>query len=483
MKRLFCCILCCLLAFGAFACAAPEQTEAAQADTVVATESAAETAAPVETPAPTVDPNQAISFDDEVLEGKLREIMGKPTGDILVSDALAVTELDLSMDGGDWSKPRISSIDALKYFTNLKTLFMNWALYNGGKGVDLKPLSGLTKLEGLTICCDDIYDISPLAPLVNITGLWIWGCRHITDISALSGMTRMTDLWIKGNVITDISPLSGMKNLDKLYMEENMVTDLTPLANLTNLKSLLLSNNPISDYSVLSGIYTNLVEKDFEPVAAPQPIVFNDAVLEKKVREALEIPEGDITILQTKSVDKLLLGNEWQEVIPDDVKISDIGALRYFPNLQVLELYNNNVSDLYVLPALKNLTVLEVNSNPVYQIYPLGDCKQLTKLNISSTNINGDGCLAPLAELTQLEWLDLSYIPGIGDVNVLSGLTSLKSLYMNGIPVDLTPLAGLTNLTTLYLPEPFEGKYNPDYSVLKDIYPNLTDKNFEIPQG
>jgi len=67
-------------------------------------------------------------------------------------------------------------------------------------------------------------------------------------------------------------------------------------------------------------------------------------------------------------------------------------------------------------------------------------------------------------------------------VEMLSGMTSLKSLYLVNTPVDISPLAGLTNLKTLYLAEPLVGKYEPNYSALKDIYPNLTDKNFEMPQ-
>ena len=479
MKRVFSLVFAILLSFSLFACA----SSAPQATQPAATEAPkAATAPPTEPPAATQDPNAVIPFDDEVLEGMIRTVMNKPEGDITVADALSVTQLDLTMDGNDWSKPRIHSLEALRYFTNLTNLQMSWALQNGGKGVDLSPLSGLVKLEVLLLGCDEIYGISPLKPLVNLQGLWIWGCRYLSDISALSGMINMRDLWIKGNSIQDISPLTNMPHLNKLYMEENLVQDLSPLAGLKELTSLTLRDNPVMDYSVLKDIYPNLTEQDFSPVAAPQPIQFNDAVLEQRVREALNIPSGDITMADTQSLTTLSLGNQWQESIPDNLLIKNINALKYFPNLEKLELQNNAVESIDVLRGMKNLNILDLSNNPMRDIHALSSFPKLTQLNLNGTRITAEG-LASLAGLTKLTWLDLSYCNELKDVSALSVLTNLQSLYLNGVPLDFTPLAGLVNLTSLYLAQPFGEKYVPDYTVLKDIYPNLTDKNFELPQG
>ena len=480
MKRTISLFLILIMVFSmACASAAPQSAKPAPP---AATEAPLPSAAPAATPEPTQDPNAPIVFDDEVLEGMIRTVMNKPSGDITVTDALSVTKLDLTMDGSDWSKPRIHSLEALRYFTNLTELQMNWALQNSGKGIDLSPLSGLVKLEVLLFGSDEIYDISPLKPLVNLKSLWVWGCENLTDISALSGMTKILDLWIKGDSIQDISPIANMKDLERLYMEGNLVQDLSPLAGLSKLNSLLLNDNPVMDYSVLKDISPNLTEKDFEPVAAPQPIQFNDPVLEKRVREALNIPSGDITMADTQSLTTLSLANEWQESVPDEIAVKNIHALKYFPNLDKLELQNNGVERIDMLRIMKNLTTLDLANNRIRDIHALSSFPNLTHLNLNGTLCTADG-LAALAGLTKLDWLDLSYCNDLRDVSALAGLTSLKSLYLNGLPVDFTPLVGLVNLTTLYLAEPFAGKYTPDYSVLKDIYPNLTDKNFELPQN
>ena len=200
------------------------------------------------------------------------------------------------------------------------------------------------------------------------------------------------------------------------------------------------------------------------------------------MREALNIPSGDITMADTQSITTLSLGNQWQESIPDNLLIKNINALKYFPNLEKLELQNNAVESIDVLRGMKNLNILDLSNNPVRDIHALSSFPNLTQLNLSGTRCTAEG-LASLTGLTKLTWLDLSYCNELKDVSALSVLTNLQSLYLNGVPLDFTPLAGLVNLTTLYLAQPFGEKYVPDYTVLKDIYPNLTDKNFELPQG
>ncbi len=65
---------------------------------------------------------------------------------------------------------------------------------------------------------------------------------------------------------------------------------------------------------------------------------------------------------------------------------------------------------------------------------------------------------------------------------MLANLTDLKALDMQGVHVDLAPLAALTNLNySVPCQRAFEGKNAPDYSIFADIYPNLKEKNFDLP--
>ena len=258
MKRKLILFLATLMTIGMTACSTPatQETDATAPSTTTTVEPALESTSASQ-------PEPVVVFTDEVLEAKVREAMNKPSGDITLAEAAAVTELDLSIEPAT-SLPRIKDISSLKYFTNLTTLKLAWALNSNDGAVDISALAGLTKLIALYMNSDGIEDISALAGLTNMRDLKIWG-NNITDISALSGMVMMEDLWLQGNQIADISALSGMTaNLARLYLDDNQITDVTVLTGMTKLTSLKLKGNPVEDYTPLDDIYPNLVEKDFE---------------------------------------------------------------------------------------------------------------------------------------------------------------------------------------------------------------------------
>ena len=114
------------------------------------------------------------------------------------------------------------------------------------KIIDLSPLAGLTKLEGLYLDSNRITDISPLSRLTKLTSLWLDG-NQITDVPSLAGLTDLKQLDLSYNKISDVSPLAGLTNLEYLNLYNNEITDVSSLNGLTNLKELLLHNNQISD--------------------------------------------------------------------------------------------------------------------------------------------------------------------------------------------------------------------------------------------
>ena len=210
------------------------------------------------------EPNSdLVEFTDEVLGEKVREAIGKPSGDISILEAEDVTMLDLSMEPGV-SIPRIKNLSSLKYFTKLTSLNLAWALDDQDLVVDISVLADLEDLEALYLNSNGLDDISSLAGLTEMKDLKIWG-NNISDISALSQMTMLEDLWMQGNQISDIGVLSNIgSNLVRLYLDDNQIKDISPLKELTKLRSLKLEGNPIVDYSPIKEIYPKLEEKDFD---------------------------------------------------------------------------------------------------------------------------------------------------------------------------------------------------------------------------
>ena len=266
MKKLVCCLTAALLMLGTAACAAPQTAEEPQpTPEAIAVEAGAPDASAAPTAAAATN-DQVIDFGDDVLEALVREAMNRPTGDITVADAEAVTDLDMQQQGVDPNQPYIHNLDALKYFKNLTYLGLGYAVLDAddpSAPIDISPLSGMTKLESLQLGGLVIDDLSIVANMPNLKYLTVFGGKRLTDISALANETNLESLTLRGNLISDITPLAGLTKLRYLDLQDNAITDVTSLTGLTSLNRLFLSNNQITDYSPIVEIRSHLEEWDF----------------------------------------------------------------------------------------------------------------------------------------------------------------------------------------------------------------------------
>lgn len=254
MKRVLCCLTAAVLCFWAAGCAARVAPVAPEATPLIET-------------TPTQAPDDAIAFDDPVLESLVRESMKRPAGGITVADALGVNELELSQQGVDPDQPYIHDLSALRYFTNLTYLGLGYAVQNASDPAapaDISPLAGLTKLTSLQIGGVVVGDLSAVSGMKNLKSLSVFNGGQTLDLSPLAGLANLSALTLRNNRITDVSALSGLGNLVYLDLEGNEISDVTPLAGLTGLKRLFLAGNPITDYSMLAKVRSGLEEWDFE---------------------------------------------------------------------------------------------------------------------------------------------------------------------------------------------------------------------------
>lgn len=118
---------------------------------------------------------------------------------------------------------------------------------------DLTGLEHATYLQWTNLGENQIRDISPLAALIHLEGLWIY-TNPISDLSPLTNLVNLKQLNVAGCEISDIRPLSNLRNLKYLILSWNRIEDITPLANLTNLTELRLHYNHIADYSPLANL-------------------------------------------------------------------------------------------------------------------------------------------------------------------------------------------------------------------------------------
>ena len=207
--------------------------------------------------------DHVIEWKDPVLEKRIREITGIEEEDIMYSDVLSITWIDLSADFEEEDE-KITDISALAEFRNLESLYIS-----GNEIEDITPLRDLTDLITLSMSDNRIRDIDALKNLENLEYLSLYG-NQISDISPLEDLDSLTVLDLGGNRISDISPLRKLVKLEVLYLPGNSITDITPLQDLEALNFLDLSENEIREVDVLEelpsleelDIWDNPIEDD-----------------------------------------------------------------------------------------------------------------------------------------------------------------------------------------------------------------------------
>ena len=197
------------------------------------------------------------------------------------------------------------------------------------------------------------------------------------------------------------------------------------------------------------------------PISAQQ-VEIPDPNLRRAIREALNLP-GDAAITQAAM-------RRLTKLEARDRGITDLSGLEFATNLQHIELPLNPISNLAPLATLVQLHTLYLWRCEITDVMPLANLTQLKYLDLSHNDriIH----ISPLANLTQLVELNLSH-NRIVDVNSLAHLTNLELLYIEGnLIVDHSPLDGLP-LSEFRYDETCE--MPPSVSVLDKI------KNREYP--
>lgn len=136
-----------------------------------------------------------ITFPDANLETLIREVISKPTGDILNTDLISIKELI-------GNEREIADISGVEYCTNLEKLELMKNTIS-----DISKLSSLTNLTALNLYKNQISDISPISGLTNLTALR-FNTNQISDIKVLidnSGIDSGDEIWLENNPLSDTS--------------------------------------------------------------------------------------------------------------------------------------------------------------------------------------------------------------------------------------------------------------------------------------
>ena len=390
----------------------------------------------IQAPLKPENPEQPVPITDAALEAILREVAGVHDRPLTYRDTYRIREIQ---GGVEQMWPEVADLTALSACANLERLNIFVS-----KVSDLTPLSGLGRLTVLAITDSRVSDLTPLSGMTQLEYLELPG-NQITDVTPLKALADLHFLDVSRNRITDMSPLYGLKNLNILFVNYNLTTDAGGFKDMMqNMKKGGTDFDPDKPLEMYrepaengqpegepeGQADTSGIPDDFLYPEKPDKVIkFADKVMERRVREAMNRPEGPITALDAAQVDFLNLGNEWQEKFPKGSQITKLDGIEYFINLRSLDISWNKIKDIKKLAGLTQLNHLRAFSNAISDLKPLARLTNLITLNV--------------------------------------GANKIKSI---------KPLSGLANLTELLLSE------NPikDFSPVAEIYPRLTGKDFEI---
>lgn len=180
--------------------------------------------------------------------------------------------------------------------------------------------------------------------------------------SQISDPENIRNLYVGHNELNEID-FSNFKNLESLDIGHNNITDISNLPK--SLKWICIADNPIENYEPLYEL-VNL--------------------------EYLWAHQSKIDV--NKCCDMI---NLIHLLIDDCLNISNIDVVKYFKNLSILELQNNQVENISCLEN-KKLVFLNVMNNNISSIESLSGMGTLKKLNIKNN---------PIKDYTSLKTLNL----------------------------------------------------------------------------
>ena len=362
--------------------------------------------------------SQIVHIPDAALKNKLLTytpvIDTNSDGEIQASEALAVTQLDVS-NSYIWDMTGIAA------FANLTSL--NCSGSNSFENLDV---SNMTALQELNCSRVSLYHLT-LPAVSNIVSLDCSGCLlNAINLSSLS--SNLNTLKLTGSFTSiNLAPFTQLITLD-LGVAPIAALDLSTLV---NLKNLAFSNNqtlPSIDLSALVNLETlDFTYNNFSTINFP-PLLH----LKKVTCNQNQTTSFDVSAL----VNLTDLKFEGNYQIP--LNAFDVSALTHLVNLECIAgglttLNISNLTDLVTLNCSENnLTALDV-SNLV----------NLTALNCSMNSLNTLD-VSNLTHLTSLKTSsnNLSTI----DVSNLTDLLALDCGYNNLTTLDVSNLIHLTTL-------------------------------------
>ena len=356
---------------------------------------------------------------------------------------------------------------------------------------DLSPLRLTSTLTDISIHSNPISDLSPLSNLSELKVLNLQNIPQIADIRPLTGLKKMESLDLAGTSVTDLAEVTNFPLLQTFRVYGPGLRNIESLARLTALKSLeinylplLLTGDPLPalNYSFVSQL-TSLENLEINDYSSDVNFTFI-APLSKLQRLSVNgnriqdpTPLSRLTGLKSLNID--FLQSDTSFLIPlteleylriGSSSLSNLNGLSGLTKLKELVLIGSeNPLDMSPITGLKNLQNLSLSNMIFSDLEFLEGLNQLVSFDLSRHQVQDISSLKNLPSLRELSFsinyknIDLQQIRGLKTIRKLSllentgtlpvgleTLTGLQELYLTKVDLSdcssISPLVQLTNL-------------------------------------
>lgn len=308
-----------------------------------------------------------IEWKDRVFEQVVRQLIGRPQGEIYASDVIDIEQIEIwgnyvvtdrrlvydydkkgfYMSGQHYTdKGDIKSLEDLEHFKNLCSLSINYQ-----KELDISAFENveLKRIRKVSLVGNDFYNIQPLMWLNRLTTLYL-DYNNISDFLWISRMERL-------------NYLSAMGNRD-FYTGENFGA-------MTGLNELNIMHTPMSDPDLL---------EDFENLTT---LSINGSESLYKLKEISKLTNltvmtddyGTYFAVTSTKLKKLKL------ILTEGSYLKNIQMLRVLEELSI-ENVGEGITDISQLDSLASLKILKLGAGDYKGYESIARCTSLEKVII-----------------------------------------------------------------------------------------------------
>ncbi len=376
---------------------------------------------------------QEVSIPDPALNTVIRETLPKPTGPLLQSDLLALTNLTAI-------SRNITNLQGLEAARNLNTLVLDDNHITDRFFPDV--LTNLTSLSVLDLSENLITNLTLPGTLTNLTSLRVDKDQLAQVTFPAAGLTRLTNLSMGFNRLTSLVLPADMTNLSLLSVFQNLLTNVTLPPRLANLMFVNFDGNHLARLSFPGGM-TNLGAL----IAGGNQLT------------SFAVPAG------MRNLGFLRLDNN---------QLTSFTLPAGLTNLTGLFLDGNQLTNLALPSDLHHLTQLRVGGNQLTKLTLPSGLTALTFLNLTAnqlTNITLPPDMQGLVGLFLGSNALTSFV--LSEPLAATGMASVVDALQNqGIPVFTHPLE-----TRLVRPAMFAGAFKFGITGPPGVYTVLASSN------